>query len=255
MNESNLKKNYVIYTAIFGKRDVLLEPQYVPRNADFICFTDQNFESNIWTIRKVLPPVIDDLSRSNRYYKILAHKALPEYDVSIYIDGNVVITGDITKLIELYLDNANMAGFDHSYNSQIPLKSVGEQKDLLLTPKQRDRNKESFENIISQWESYKKTGFPDQGGLLWTMTLLRRHNAMDVRSAMESWWHELVTQSKRDQMSFNYIAWKHNLKFNYIPIDGSNNEYICRMRHHTPFSKKIKNRIRRFLGVFSFEKV
>ena len=46
--------------------------------------------------------------------------------------------------------------------------------------------------------------------------------------AMEDWWTEIKYGSKRDQLSFNYVAWKNDLKFNYIDGDSRKNEYFER---------------------------
>ena len=75
--------------------------------------------------------------------------------------------------------------------------------------------------------------------MAWTLVLLRRHNSPDVVQAMNAWWGELVAWSKRDQMSFNYVAWKEGLHFNYMQIDGTKNPYTARMNHHLPFRQKM----------------
>ena len=48
---------------------------------------------------------------------------------------------------------------------------------------------------------------------------------------MEKWWNEVKYNSKRDQLSFNYVAWKQNLKFNYIDGDLRNNEFFDHIGH------------------------
>jgi hypothetical protein len=45
---------------------------------------------------------------------------------------------------------------------------------------------------------------------------------------MEDWWTEIKYGSRRDQLSFNYVAWKNNLKFNYIEGDSRDNKYFKR---------------------------
>ena len=45
---------------------------------------------------------------------------------------------------------------------------------------------------------------------------------------MENWWTEIKYNSKRDQLSFNYVAWKHKVKFNYIEGDSRDNQYFKR---------------------------
>ena len=45
---------------------------------------------------------------------------------------------------------------------------------------------------------------------------------------MEDWWTEIKYGSKRDQLSFNYSAWKLGIKFNYILGESRDNEYFYR---------------------------
>ena len=80
--------------------------------------------------------------------------------------------------------------------------------------------------ITKQMNRYVKEHYPPNNSLAVTMQLLRRHNQKDCIKAMEKWWEEIKYNSKRDQLSFNYIAWKQNLKFNYIEGDARNNEFF-----------------------------
>jgi len=54
----------------------------------------------------------------------------------------------------------------------------------------------------------------------------------DVIDAMELHWEELKHNSKREQLSFNYIAWKTKLNFNYIQGDSRNNKYFVNVGAH-----------------------
>ena len=49
---------------------------------------------------------------------------------------------------------------------------------------------------------------------------------------MEDWWLELKYGSKRDQLSFNYTAWKNSFNFLYINKDIRNNEYFQMKKHN-----------------------
>lgn len=238
------KNDIVIYTAIFGNRDKLQDPEFVPPNVDFVCFTDQNFTSKIWNIKKVAPPIPSDLTRSNREFKLLAHKFLPEYSYSIYIDGNIIVIDDVTELIQFYLKDANMAAFDCAMYSYLPSASVHEQAERLLSPGQEQRNGVARDEILNQLKVYEEEGFPDNNGCIMGMLLVRRHNQPDVIAAMEAWWNEVMARTKRDLLSFNYVAWKHNFKFNYIPLDGSDNKYVKKVRHYVSWYRKLAHRLR-----------
>ena len=44
----------------------------------------------------------------------------------------------------------------------------------------------------------------------------RKHNETNVIETMEDWWTEIKHHSRRDQLSFNYTAWKNNFNFVYM---------------------------------------
>ena len=97
-----MKNNKVIYTAIFGRYDTLIEPTYLPEGWDLVCFTDTDFESETWEIRNV-KGIFKDSTRDARKYKVLPHRWFKEYDYSLWVDGNFLIRGDVGELIDTYL--------------------------------------------------------------------------------------------------------------------------------------------------------
>ena len=62
--------------------------------------------------------------------------------------------------------------------------------------------------------------------------LFRKHNEEDVIKVMEDWWTEIKYHSKRDQLTFNFCAWKNNLNLNYIPGDSRENIYFKNLGSH-----------------------
>jgi hypothetical protein len=47
--------------------------------------------------------------------------------------------------------------------------------------------------------------------------ILRRHTDA-IRHLNEAWWNEIVRGSRRDQLSFNYVAWKLGLRYATFPL-------------------------------------
>ena len=88
--------------------------------------------------------------------------------------------------------------------------------------------KDDPKTILKQFDKYAKLGYPANNGLITGMVILRRHNERDCIETMEDWWTEVKYGSKRDQLSFNYSAWKNDLKFNYMDGDSRDNEYFYR---------------------------
>ena len=48
---------------------------------------------------------------------------------------------------------------------------------------------------------------------------------------MEAWWDEIKYGSKRDQLSFNYAAWKTETEFNWINQDIRDDGYMLEVKH------------------------
>jgi len=223
---------------------VLQEPKVAPSNCDFICFTDTKQNVRGWEIREVAVSH-DDPTRNARMYKILPHRFLGGYEYSVWIDGNMLIRGDINELIDIYLKDSSVAVFDHRYarhrdreESSDSRNCIYEEADILLELAARGRVKDDPKLIKAQVERYRREGYPSLHGMLLSMVLLRRHNNPDVMRTMETWWNELKYGSKRDQLSFNYAVWKEKLNVTYIKDNVRNNEYFLNMPHTTAFLHK-----------------
>ena len=235
-------KKVVVYTAIFGGCDDLIEPKFVPENCDFVCFTDSDFESDIWDVRKVIPQYEQPV-RNSRYYKTKPHIYLSEYEISIWMDGTFVVEKDINDLIDKYLSDANMACFSHNNTSLDPHDCIYVSADYILhlgeINSQRDPSKgiaaykDDPKLIEKQIEKYKNEGYPKDNGLVISGVLFRRHNEKDVIRVMEDWWKEIKYHSHICQLSLPYVFWKNNFKWNWIHGDIRNHSYFPHGGKHT----------------------
>ncbi len=239
-----------VYTAIFGDYDGLI-PQMKMSGVDYICFTDQPFQSKTWTIKRV-EPAVADLSRSNRQIKMLAHRFLPDYDISVYIDGNFLVKKDLKSLISDYLCDANMAVFDHN-QAQDARDCIYKEYEAILAMKDKPGKQFDVDAMQLQIERYRTEGFPENYGLISGGVLVRRHHAPDVVKAMERWWYELQNNSKRDQLSFDYVRWKENLQVNIIPGDVRNHEFFHLLgAHRRDYTGKLfRYKLKRFFRIVS----
>ena len=102
----------VIYTAIFGTEYYLHEPEVPIEGYDFICFTnDPSLKSDLWDVRQVTPIYKEAdgaLTRNARKYKSLPHRYLKEYDISIWMDGDLKITDNLDLLTQEHLKENNL---------------------------------------------------------------------------------------------------------------------------------------------------
>ena len=224
----------VIYTSIIGKYDELVEPKYVPKGYDFICFTDIDGipQDTIWDIRKVIP-LYEDNTRTARKYKILPHRFLPEYDISIWVDGNEIVVGDVDKMVDKYLTNNDMAVYNHM-SCWDKRNCIYDEAKAIFSLGNADSNnwKDNPQIISNQMNRYIKDNYPPNNGLIVSGVMLRKHNSPQVIKCMEHWWKELKKGSKRDQLSFNYSTWKTQTEFNWIDQDIRNDGYVLEVKHN-----------------------
>lgn len=201
-----MKNKFVVYTALFGNYDDLIEPKEKFEGCDFICFTDQkHLTSGIWEIRFIedcdLPP-----NMMNRKYKILPHLFLSEYEWSLYIDANIAILSNPMDLANKYLNKYKMALPKHFARSCI----YDEARECIIL------GKASYKEVKNQIDNYRKEGFPANYGLGENSILLRVHNDATIVKIMNDWWHELNIYTKRDQLSLAYVLWKNGKNFEYM---------------------------------------
>ena len=229
------KNKKVIYTCITGGYDKLLTYPYIQDDFDYVCFTDNpKLKSYMWDIRP-LPKETENLDnvKKQRYVKINAHKVLPEYELSIWIDGNI----DVKSNLDDYLN------------------SVLKDDISLYIPKHPSRNclydeanackrinKDKTEIIDKQINKYKKEGMPANYGLPQSGIIIRKHNNEDCIRLMETWWKELKENSKRDQLSFTYALWKNNdVKIIYLDSNIFNSKWFHLYKNHIRQGDRVTN--------------
>ena len=231
------KPKKVIYTCISGNYDTLKEPTYINYDYDHICFTDQNFKSDIWEIRKI-PESLSYLSqvKRQRCIKINAHKFLPDYETSIWVDGNVEILGNVNEYIEKNCDTENFSVFvgKHPKRNCIydeAIACIGLKKD-------------AEEIINKQMDRYRREGFPHNYGLQQANIIIRNHNNKSCIELMDKWWEEVEKESHRDQLSLSYAIWTTKTKtFFYLNDDIFDNEYFrWGITHGKKITKETNNR-------------
>ena len=215
----------IIYTSVFGGYDEVVEQS--SNGWDWKCFSEDTHT-----------PIYEDNNRNAKRFKVLPHRYLKDYEYSVFIDGNMSVRGDLNELVDKYLVDSNVAFFSHSnnnldgrncaYDEAQTIFELGD-KNMKATPDRGILNYKDNPFVIEkQMNRYIDEGFPKNSGLITGMVILRRHNKADCIQTMEDWWTEIKYNSKRDQLSFNYCAWKNNLKFNYMKGDSRNNQYFYR---------------------------
>lgn len=217
-------KKYAIYTAIFNDYDWLKEPVGRFENIEFICYTDnKNLKSKIWNIRHV------DLAGStaslkNREIKLLyPYTELKEYEYSMYVDGSMMIKGDVHAFFERYTkEKLPLMNFRHPNNDCIF-------EEIKRCIKQ---NRGNSDKLLEQYVIYINDNMPKHYGLSDNKILLRDNRSELGYQLMQEWYGQVVNYSGRDQVCLAYVLYKHNMHFRYFQEDIERNEFFETWPHN-----------------------
>ena len=189
----------VIYSAIFGGKDRLRPPRVVDSDYDYICFTDSDkVKSDVWDVR-VLKEDVHPFFTAKRL-KVLPHTVLSDYDYSVWVDGKAVQKRELDGL------RCPIGFFNHPWR-----KCIYDEAKACMDKDLDDPT------IISQFIGrLLREKYPEKNGLIHGSVIFRDHNDVNVVRAMDAWWDIVKNGPIRDQLSFNYIAWKQQLQFSYL---------------------------------------
>lgn len=202
--------SFVVYTAITGHYDSLkMQPKEATSRTDLVAFVDgeKPVRKTRWRCLSA-ERAFDDHYLNAKMHKILSHRSFPDKTYSLWLDGSVVInfTFPVEHLVSAYLADSDVAVLRHSRRTCIYQEAQAVLHKGLDDPK----------TILRQIERYTREGYPSNAGLAENCVILRRHTAA-VQEFNEAWWEEILKGSRRDQLSFNYVAWKCGLKYSYFP--------------------------------------
>jgi len=218
----------VVYTCITGEYDILREVEQPEDGIDYICFTDQKIESNTWRINPI-PEFLDSFEPAKiaRCIKILPHIFLPEYNISVWVDGNIQVLGNIIELINVNLKN---------------YFAIPKHPDRICVYEEGraaiDLKKDEESTINNQLKIYKKKKYPENYGMVQSGILIRKHNDQRSIAVCTGWWNEVRQFSKRDQISFNYSIWKKNVIIDIMNPNLIVSKYFQIWRHINKGSQK-----------------
>lgn len=213
----------VVYTVITNGYDNLRECLIDNPNYDYIAYVDELTpvpKNTKWQIR----PIPDDIKHLDKimqqaHIKILPHKYFPEYDISIFCDGKVQMTRDVTELLtdDMMFATNKHPHRDCIYDECSVLSKLGFEKRNVIA------------NVI---DMLKKNNYPTHHGLLDTCMMIRRHNDPYVYEIMDQVWQLIVDLDvTRLEILFNYVLFLQNKTITLIPFDNFKSKYFLQHPH------------------------
>lgn len=211
---SNLET--VVYTVLFGAVDRILDPLVFPDNIHYFIITDQDLpENSPW--KKIdasasLPAEIaDDPVLCSRWYKMHPEILFPEFEASIYIDANILVTSDLTPLTA-GLDQFPFTMFRHRTRD-----CAYQEIQACLAQKKASR-----QNLMMDKKRLEERALPEHWGLLEAPVIVRKHNDPLCRRIMDEWWKDFCEgASRRDQIALMDCLWQLQIPPEQIGILGS----------------------------------
>lgn len=208
-----------VYTAITGNYDNLKDVRR-EKNVDYYCFTNnKNLKSKTWKIIYLdNNEGLSNLLLARKYKILIPSMIRSNYDVSVWIDGSVIIKGSIIDFInkECDLDHYSLACFKHSQRN-----CVYEEAAAIIKFR-----KDRYENVIHIIDFLKESKYPEHNGLNETTVLVRKHDDKLLNKVLEQWYYMVENYSPRDQLSFNYNINKFDFKIKNINGIVFDNEYF-----------------------------
>ena len=228
---------YTVNTGLYDGTKIYLNKQPI----DTLYFTD-NFTLIYKCIQKGLKPFYvntrnKETKLAQRLIKTNPSEYLPQhYTRSIYIDANISIkkpkNNNFKKLMSI-VDKLKNNKKTMLYCFRHPIRnSVLKEVDRI-----KQKNLETPENCYKIINEFKTYNFPDNIGLTETNCLIRKHKPL--RSFHKDW-NRCVNICRRDQISFDYLLFKHNIKYHKFS-NAFKNKIFKRHKHVNSNNRTILN--------------
>jgi len=199
----------VVFTCITNEYDRLQAPAHRVEGWDYHAWTNREAEGGkdtAWALKKIpanLPFYNDDPVKLARYIKIMGPQFFyQEYDLTIWIDGNQQIAGDLRDLLSFSSHPIEFGIAQH------PLYRCVYSEFEAVTRLRKDLNDSRLE---AQKQEYELNHHPRNFGL-WATGFMVRLNTSTIHHMMRFWWDQVEMYSHRDQLSLPKAFWDGSIK-------------------------------------------
>ena len=235
----------LVYSCVAGKHDNVIKSLLsslapTEQDVEYVLYTDQTIKnavkisqdcyqyqapngSIVWQIKPLVWEHPLCKRRTARFCKVNPHIfCTADITHTIWLDGTQVIKEDV-KLVDSmlpFLKDNFISTFKHP-------ERICVYQELNACIKYKKDNKALMQQQI---ENYRKEGYPAYNGLVETACLLRKQGET-ATEFNKNWWAEIELNSYRDQLSFNYVAWKNKQKYGLIPGRRDKSNFFHHMIH------------------------
>ena len=203
----------VLYACTNLAYDQIFTPVAMTPGVDFVLFADRRPRLVRGWQWRPLPPETAGLSptMTNRFAKFFPQRIFPGVDCSIYVDANTLMLADLTPLIaEFRTSGADIGLFPHKQRFDI-------YEELAFAAKVGKVPPEDAAKGVAQLAFYRAEGLPDDHLFTENAIIFRRHGSPGegnpkLAAAMDLWWEQMQTYTRRDQLSLPYVLHRSGLR-------------------------------------------
>ena len=199
------------FTCITGGYDIPIPIDIMNDFCDYYLITDDIIDVDGYSIidvDDVIPKECVTPKDKNCYCKMHGFEIFRDYDYSIYIDGNLIITGDLRDLLG-YLGDVGLAFHRHPF-------SYGPYGESLRMYAAGRINEKDLNNTV-QWlllHDVPSRILYVEGGVI-----VSDHRNKKGCQILRDWWNLFITEGmKRDQVCLGYLIYSNGLDENNIGI-------------------------------------
>lgn len=191
-----------VYTCVINMYDTL---KPLPNNVEGVAYLDNIYTVPQWR-SELIKPLFFSNTRNARMVKILSHLFV-DTEYSLWVDGNVELLVPPEEFLAKYKDRGDIVLF-----SAKDVRSTYDEARVVI-----ELNLDKPEVVNPQMEKYFQDGFSNDN--IHATGIILRHHTQKVIEFNNYWWSQLCRYSLRDQLSFDYSAWKTGVKIG--ELDGN----------------------------------
>ncbi len=220
--KANSIKKVPVFTAITGGYEKPIVHEVLDPWAEYVLFSDTTVsDPGCWLVQELGREANDPLT-SARLTKASADRFFKDSEFAIWIDANVLIRNSLGYYLGLATKNSSFPIFGIPH----PVRNCAYAESIAVIA----AGKGAEEAVRRQMNRYRDEGFPANHGLIETNFMIFNLHHPKIGAVLEDWRSELRNETRRDQLSLNYVLWKNRCEWFPIMCEGHS------LRDHPDFA-------------------